>query len=436
MFVDKATILVKGGDGGRGAVSFRREKYVSKGGPDGGDGGKGGDVVLVADSSLNTLMDFHYRQELRAEPGQAGMKRRRHGASAEDLVAAVPVGTQISDADGRMVADLVQPGQRAVVAKGGQGGFGNAHFKSSTRQAPRVAELGEPGEACQLTLELKLLADIGLVGLPNAGKSTLLSVISRARPQIADYPFTTLVPNLGVARVGRRTLLVADIPGLIEGASRGRGLGDEFLRHIERTSVLLHLIDIYQDDPVKAYQTINRELAARDPALLDRRTIVALTKIDGADPERVAAVKSKLKRSVKGDAPVMAVSAVAGTGLDELMRAAADLVEAARADAVLVPDTSGAAEPGDLPVIKLAQNDSDWRVETQPDGGFLVSGAKLERLAVRTDFANPYGRQRLRDILRREGVMHELIRRGAAASSRIHFAGRASGVSLTLEEEA
>ncbi len=432
MFVDKATITVRGGDGGKGAVSFRREKYVSKGGPDGGDGGKGGDVVLWADPNLNTLVAFHYKQELSATPGQDGMKSRKHGANGDDLVAAVPVGTQVLELDGQVVTELIQPGQRAVVAEGGRGGFGNAHFKSSTRQAPRVAELGEPGEVRQLTLELKLLADIGLVGLPNAGKSTLLSVISRARPQIADYPFTTLSPNLGVAEAVGRTLLVADIPGLIEGSSQGKGLGDEFLRHVERTSVLLHLIDFYQEDPVRALRTVEGELRAYNPQLLSRPQIVVLTKIEGADPARVAVVLDRLLQAVKKSTPVMAVSAAAGIGIKELLNVAADLVDKTRVAAAAPART---AEHGDsMPLITLADSGDAWTLARRPDGNFALGGVRIERFAVRTDFANPHGRQRLRHILRREGVIHELIRLGAQPDTLICFTGKAEGLSLKLSE--
>ncbi|HUC86835.1 MAG TPA: GTPase ObgE, partial [Candidatus Saccharimonadales bacterium] len=269
MFADKIEIRVIAGRGGDGRLSFRHEKYRPRGGPDGGDGGRGGSVVLRADHNLNTLSAFRRRSRIAAPGGESGGGDRRHGRNGEDVLVAVPEGTQVFVGE-NLVVDLVSSGQEAVVARGGRGGFGNAHFTSSVRQAPRAIELGEPGEEKQLTLELKLVADVGLVGLPNAGKSTLLSVISNAKPEIGDYPFTTLTPNLGVVDFEGQGFLVADIPGLIEGASQGKGLGDEFLRHIERTAVLLHLIDAYSDDVVRDYTLIHNELKSYSPALLQK----------------------------------------------------------------------------------------------------------------------------------------------------------------------
>src|SRR5690606_20710407 len=284
MFVDTAKAFVAAGRGGDGAVSFRHEIYVAKGGPDGSDGGRGGDVIFKAVDNLNTLIDFRYKPELKAEAGKNGYKANRRGRSAEDLVVEVPVGTVVKR-DGEVIADLDINGEEVVIAKGGAGGFGNAHFKSSTRQAPRVAEKGEPGESFEAELELKLLADIGLVGFPNAGKSTFLSVVSNARPEIADYAFTTLTPNLGVADIDGSSLLIADIPGLIEGASEGKGLGHAFLRHIERTAVVLHLIDVYSEDVAASYRTIESELKSHNPELAERPEIILLTKTEGLDKE-------------------------------------------------------------------------------------------------------------------------------------------------------
>src|SRR3990167_4677379 len=259
-FVDRVSVTFKAGDGGNGIVSFRREKFRAKGGPDGGDGGDGGDLVLTASRNQNTLANFSYQKLVKAAHGQNGGRSKRHGKSAPNLEVPVPVGTTVIEND-KLLADLTDDGQRVIIAKGGKGGFGNAHFKSSTRQAPRVAEKGEKGQQLEATLELKMIADVGIVGLPNAGKSTLLSVISNARPAIADYPFTTLSPNLGVADIDEsNAILLADIPGLIEGASQGKGLGDEFLRHVERTGLLLHLIDVYNEDVAKAYKVIMQEL--------------------------------------------------------------------------------------------------------------------------------------------------------------------------------
>ena len=296
MFVDTAKVTVTAGKGGDGAVSFRHEIFVDKGGPDGGDGGKGGDVVFVATEQLNTLLKFRYQPKLKAENGVAGSKRKKAGRAGERLIVKVPVGT-IVKRDGAIVADLARHGEEAVIAKGGDGGFGNAHFKSSVRQTPRMAELGEPGESFEAELELKLLADVGLVGFPNAGKSTFLSVVSNARPEIANYEFTTLTPNLGVADIDDGSILIADIPGLIEGASEGKGLGDQFLRHVERTAVLLHMIDVYNNDPAEKYTAIRRELEKYSPELAARPEIIALTKCEGLDEEIIAMQKTALQKA-------------------------------------------------------------------------------------------------------------------------------------------
>ena len=319
MFVDTAIVQVVAGRGGNGALNFRHEKFVDKGGPDGGDGGRGGNVVFEASSNVNTLADFRMRQEIKAEDGGAGGKQQMHGKNGADILVKVPVGTLVLR-DGVAVADLIQHGQQAIIARGGDGGFGNAHFKSSTRQAPRIAELGEEGESFEAKLELKLLADVGLVGFPNAGKSTFLSVVTKARPEIADYEFTTLTPNLGVADVDDTSLLIADIPGLIEGASEGKGLGDAFLRHIERTSVVLHLIDAYTNDPAAAYAKIRHELKQYSKTVAALPEVVALTKIEGLDEDVVAMQKEALESVVPKGTPIFAISSVAHTGTTELLR--------------------------------------------------------------------------------------------------------------------
>ncbi|PLS80965.1 GTPase ObgE, partial [Candidatus Saccharibacteria bacterium] len=359
MFVDKVTVAIQAGNGGDGAVSFRHEKYVDKGGPDGGDGGRGGHVILQADENINTLVNFRYKQELKAEDGQRGGKRRMHGRNGADFIIKVPVGT-VAMKEGTLVADMLHHGDKIVIAKGGDGGFGNAHFKSSTRQAPRVAELGEQGDAFELVLELRLLADVGLVGFPNAGKSTFLSVVSNAKPEIADYPFTTLTPNLGVADVNNTSLLIADIPGLIEGASEGKGLGDAFLRHVERTAVLLHLIDVYEEDVVTAYKTITNELAAHSDTLATRPRIVALTKIEGLDDELINDQKQKLVSIVPEGTEVVAISSAARTGILELLRKTASLVKAVREAEAAVTEE----EDEGIPVIGLTtdQHADAWKV--------------------------------------------------------------------------
>jgi GTP-binding protein len=425
MFVDKVTVHVKAGRGGDGAVSFRHEKFVEKGGPDGGNGGRGGSVVFVADPNLNTLIHFRYKQELIAENGTSGAHRQQNGKNGEDLIVKIPVGTQIFEGD-TLIADFTTVDQTGIIARGGDGGFGNAHFKSSTRQTPQVAEVGERGDEKELTLELKLLADVGLVGFPNAGKSTFLSVVSNAKPEIGDYPFTTLTPNLGVAAVDDTSLLIADIPGLIEGASQGKGLGDAFLRHVERTAVLLHLIDIYEKDVAAAYTTINTELAAHSKALAKRPQIVALTKIDGLPQDGIDQQVVKLKAVVPARTPVFAMSSQAHIGVTEVLRQAAKMVQAARKKA-----SSFAPEAEAVPVITLdsTQEALAWRVQKR-EGQFVVTGTKIEKFAARTNFSSEPGRRRLRDIMRKMGISHELERQGIQTGDTIVI-GKHGGHHLT-----
>ncbi len=322
-FVDQAKIYVKAGNGGAGCISFRREKYVPKGGPDGGDGGDGGDVILVADPQIHTLYDFHHQVHFRAENGKPGMGKKMKGRDGEDLILKVPVGTIVKDAEtGEILGDLTTPGQTLVVARGGKGGRGNAHFATPTRQAPRIAEPGKPGEERWLILELKLIADVGLVGLPNAGKSTLLSRISAAKPKIADYPFTTLEPNLGVVKLfDGNTFIVADIPGLIEGAHKGIGLGHEFLKHIERTRILLYVLDIFREkEVIKDYQTLKKELELFNPKLLEKEYFIALNKIDlMPDPEKIKSIVELFEE--KDQNKIYPISAVTGQGVLELIYA-------------------------------------------------------------------------------------------------------------------
>ena len=419
MFVDNAQVFVKAGKGGDGAVSFRHEKYVDKGGPDGGDGGRGGDVVFRATKDLNTLLNFRYKPELIAENGQGGSKRNRRGRSGEPLVVKVPMGTLVRR-DGIVVADLIVDGQEAVVARGGDGGFGNAHFKSSTRQAPRIGELGEPGDEFEAQLELKLLADVGLVGFPNAGKSTFLSVVSNARPEIANYEFTTLTPNLGVADVDDGSILIADIPGLIEGASEGKGLGDQFLRHVERTAVLLHMIDAYSDDPAEKYQTIRRELEKYSPELMRRPEVVVLTKCEGLDQE-IIAMQATAIQNVAPEAEVLTISSQTHEGVKELLRLLRAKVEARRQEeAALAAEESDVVES--MPVISLSEEQvaDAWTVEREA-GGYRVIGEKIEKFARRTNFEQFEAVNRLRDIMRKLGITHELIRQGAIGESVVYI---------------
>jgi GTP-binding protein len=319
-FLDLAKVYIRSGGGGGGCVSFRREKYIEYGGPDGGDGGRGGDVWVEAVDGLNTLIDFRYQQHFFAKNGQHGMGRQRTGKDGDNVVLRVPVGTEILDEDQEtVIADMVEVGQRVLLAKGGNGGFGNLHFKSATNQAPRRANSGQLGVERTLWLRLKLIADVGLLGLPNAGKSTFLAATSNARPKIADYPFTTLVPNLGVVAVDGAEIVVADIPGLIEGASEGKGLGDLFLGHVERCSVLLHLVDANADDVATDYNTILGELEAYSPALASKPRVTVLNKIDTLDEELKTALVEELKGAC--GAPVLAMSGVSGEGVTEVLRA-------------------------------------------------------------------------------------------------------------------
>lgn len=422
MFVDTAKVFIQAGKGGDGAVSFRHEIYIDKGGPDGGNGGKGGDVVFVASENVNTLLDFRYKPELKAEPGKNGAKQKQQGKSGKSLYVKVPMGTLVKK-DGVVIADLTANGQEVVVAMGGDGGFGNAHFKSSVRQTPRIAELGELGDTFEAELELKLLADVGLVGFPNAGKSTFLSVVSNARPEIADYAFTTLTPNLGVADIDDGSLLIADIPGLIEGASEGKGLGDAFLRHVERTAVLLHLIDIYTDDIAAAYAMIRHELAQYSPELATRPEVVALTKAEGFDDDMVAMQMQAVKDAASKDTEVFVVSSSAHRGLTEVLRALRRKVQYVRS----IEHDVEAEDDEDIPTITLSDKQiaDAWSVERDEDEAgspvFIVTGDKIEKFARRTNFDNFEGVNRLRDIMKKLGITHELTRKGAVGDSAIRI---------------
>ncbi len=446
MFVDVAKVSLKAGKGGDGAVSFRHEIYIPKGGPDGGDGGKGGDIIFRADRNTNTLVDFRFTPILTAADGKNGSGQRSAGRSGKDLVLDVPIGTCVYRQENSrrvLIADLDHDGETAIIAKGGTGGFGNAHFKSSTRQTPLIAEVGEPGEEFEAELELKTMADVGLVGLPNAGKSTFLSVVSNAKPEIADYPFTTLTPNLGVAMIDNHDLLIADIPGLIEGAAEGKGLGHDFLRHVDRTAVLLHLVDVYNDDAGAAYQTIRRELEKYSD-LKDRPEVVALTKCEGVDDEIIAMQKSAILAKNPA-AKVFAISSSAHQGLTELLRelkqvcfahvkqARAKLSSDNRDDYAAVSASNFVNERSesnehsniDLPTISLSPNTlkDAWQVE-KLDDKFVVKGEKIEKFARRTNLDNYASVNRLRDILKKMGIRGELTSLGAEPDSIIEIAGK------------
>lgn len=412
-FVDKVNISVSAGNGGNGKLSFRHEKFIDKGGPDGGDGGHGGDIILQSSRNQNTLAAFRFQKEVRAESGKSGGKTRMHGRSGKNLIVAVPVGTVATTEEGRVVADLTSDGQQEIIAKGGKGGFGNAHFVSSRRQAPNFAEKGEPGESLNLQLELKMIADVGLVGMPNAGKSTLLSKLSNARPEIADYPFTTLTPNLGVVDIDKgSSILMADIPGLIEGAAGGKGLGHDFLRHVERTAVILHLIDAYQEDAAGAYTTIREELKAYSTDLTKRPEVIVLTKVEGLDEEITNDLISQLKRVAPKSTEILAISSQSGVGLKPLLFCLKDKVAKQRAK------KTKKATDNSLPVIKLTDTSDAYHVVKKGEL-FLVTGDRIERFAKRTDFEKEEGVQRLRDIMRRAGILHELTRQGIEAGQTI-----------------
>ena len=415
MFIDTARVMAIAGDGGNGVISFHRTRGESKGGPDGGDGGDGGDVVFVASNNENTLANYRFQKELKAEDGQAGRAAKMHGRNGKTHSAKVPVGTQIIH-NGKIIADLVSEGQRCVVARGGRGGFGNAHFTSSTRQAPRIAEKGEPGESLELLLELKMIADVGLVGLPNAGKSTLLASISNARPEIANYAFTTLRPNLGVVKVEKgRELLFADIPGLIEGASQGKGLGDEFLRHVERTKVIIHLIDAYNEDIVAAYKTIQDELAAYKIDISKKPQIIAMNKIDGLDDEIIHDLVTQLAQYVDKTA-IFPISALSKRGLQPLLYAADAQVKQLRTE-----QTDRKAKTDKHVLITASfQEKAPWTI-TVVDEGVVVRGEKIERFAMRTDFASEDAVRRLRDIMRKMRITKEFEAREIFDGTKIFF---------------
>lgn len=430
MFVDKALVRLYAGNGGNGAVSFRHEIYVDKGGPDGGDGGRGGDVIFVADRNANTLVDFRFQPELKAKPGENGAKRNRHGKQGANLTVSVPIGTSVYNGEELMI-DLIEDGQTLIAAKGGDGGFGNAHFTSSTRQTPRVAEKGEPGEELELRLELKLIADVGLLGLPNAGKSTFVSVVTNAKPEVADYAFTTLTPHLGVADIDNTSLLLADIPGIIEGAADGKGLGVEFLRHVERTGALLHLIDAYSNDVAADYKTIRGELEAYGRDLSDRPEVVAITKVEGLDEEMIADILSQLQKVVPASTPLFAISSQAHVGITELLRELRSVVDTNKKQIELKEAEDGSERT----VYTLDTPELAWKVVKTEDGIFHVTGHKIEKFARRTDFEDYHGRQRLRDIIKKMGISHELIRKGAKPNSVLKFGRSPHTLHLTEQDD-
>lgn len=417
MFADKVTVEVAAGKGGNGRTSFRSTRGVAKGGPDGGDGGDGGSVLIVADHNTNTLSKYRTNKLWRAEDGTGGGTNRRHGARGESVSLYVPPGTSVYVGND-LLADLTQDGDEAIVAHGGRGGFGNAHFRSSVRQSPKFAELGEPGEVVELNLELKIVADVGLVGLPNAGKSTLLSVVSNAKPEIANYPFTTLIPNLGVVDIDNSTFLMADIPGLIEGASKGKGLGDEFLRHVERTRLLLHLIDATSTDVAKDYQTIQAELQNYKIDLSDRPQLVVFTKTESVqEPELKRKIALLAKAAKLKPKDIYSISAVASMGIAALLRAVVKQLQKLESSALSL-------QPSDekMPVIRLDETEA-WQVEKVGER-YMVTGSEIEGFAKRTNTDQYQAVQRLRHVLQRKGVLRQIEKLGGSTGDAIEIAGK------------
>ena len=418
MFLDRATISVRAGDGGDGAATFRREAHVPRGGPDGGDGGRGGSVYLRVDPDETSLSDFRFKHHFRAESGGRGSGSRRHGKAGRDLELRVPPGTAIyDDVTGELLADLVAPGQQVMIARGGRGGLGNVHFATATTRAPRHAQKGEPGEERTVRLELRLIADIGLVGLPNAGKSTLLAALTAATPRIAPYPFTTLEPNLGVLDFSafdpadERRARIADLPGLIEGASAGAGLGHAFLRHVERTRLLAHVVDLGGGDPENDYRVIREELTLHDPALLRKPILVVANKLDlpGA-AERVAAfARARMDEGLE----TIPVSALRGDGLHELVGAFARLLPGTE-------EMRALPEPAGIVVHRFESGRDGFAVEREGDA-FRVRGRRVERLVSQTDFENEESAERFQRDLARLGVERELRRAGVAPGDTVRI---------------
>ncbi len=414
MFADRARIHVSAGDGGDGASTFRREAHVPRGGPDGGDGGDGGDVILVVDAGETSLGDFKRKRHFRAQPGGRGMGRKATGRNGADTTIRVPPGTVVRADDGRFIGELMEADARLVVARGGRGGRGNVHFASATHRAPKHAEKGTPGEQGWIELELKLIADIGLVGAPNAGKSTLLAALTEARPEVGAYPFTTITPNLGVMAFdedGERTAVIADVPGLIEGAHAGRGLGHHFLRHVERTRVLVGVVDGAAREPIEEWDAVADELRLHDPRLLERPIPIVVTKLDLPEVrDRWPELRSRLRE--EGSQPI-GVSAHDGTGLDALRDALASALEAAEAQAV---ERSGQ----EMLVHRFDPLAEGWQVVAEgPD--LRVRGRRIETTAARTDFENEESRDRFWRLLERLGIDAELRRQGAGPGTTVHI---------------
>lgn len=444
-FCDLTIVKCEAGSGGNGSSHFRREKYIDKGGPDGGDGGRGGDIIFEADENINTLIDFHTKKKFVAEEGGNGQKSHMHGADGQDLILPVPVGTIVyDDATAQVIADLNTHGQRAIVAKGGRGGLGNSHFKSSTNQAPTFAENGEPGQKRQLKLELQLVANVGIIGIPSAGKSTLISRISNSRPKIADYPFTTLIPNLGV--VDMRTFdkhdhfsfVVTDIPGLIEGAHQGKGLGHEFLRHVSRNQFIIHLLDATSPDPLTDYETINKELALYDQKLAQKTQLVVINKIDAVEKSDLTKLIKKIEKKYPNlKKQIFTISAVTGTNLEKLMFYTAEEVKKHQA-------TVEARNPIDKEMVLFASK-ANKKVEVvfvrkridpvtkKTRRLWDVFSDRFEQVVVMTNFEDREGIERVYHFMERLGIKHQLRQKGAQPGDRIRVGG-AGGKEILMRQ--
>ena len=428
MFLDEAVIDVTGGNGGRGCVSWRREKYVAKGGPNGGNGGNGGNIYLIADPNTDTLSNFASKKIYKAEKGRFGMGKNKNGKDGEDLWLKVPPGTIISEVDGDVLADLRITGDQFLIARGGRGGFGNAHFKSSTRQRPDFAELGEPGEEKKVKLELKLVADVGIIGYPSVGKSTLISVISAAKPKIADYPFTTIVPNLGVVTADDRSYVVCDVPGLIEGASEGKGLGDQFLRHIERCGLLVHVLDLGRalkegneidvDVLVSDYKAIRKELKQFSPTLAKKKELIILNKTDLIVEDQIKKTVASLKK--KKIEIFASISAATKKGTEQLKLNLLPIIWEEKASIAMEEEN----EVEKLPVLKphlASERMGAYRIEKLDDGSFKVAGKRLEQLVKMTDASSEGGIRRFRDVIEKIGLKRALNKAGATEESKIYI---------------
>lgn len=415
MFVDEALIEIKGGKGGNGSISFRREKYIPLGGPDGGDGGDGGDVVCILQENVDTLSMFRATKNIRAEDGEYGKPKRQHGKKGNDVILHLPKGTLIYEMKEKneapvLLADMTDSNTKIILAKGGRGGFGNAHFISSTRQAPKFAELGDIGERKMLKLVLKLVADVGIIGFPSVGKSTLISMISEVKPKIAEYHFTTLIPNLGVVSHKEKSFVISDNPGLIEGASKGKGLGIQFLKHIERTKILVHLLDASDPEPLKKYEIIQKELGKYKKDLGDRPQIVVLNKIDAVDKETLDEIRKKLKKKISS--PILEISCAMNKGIDTMLDKVIQILDTLQKEETKTPFSSG--DTSSYKIFRPHEENPDFfTIKQKSKHQWIVTGKRIEQIVRMTPINNDEALERLYDIFLKTGIQRELLKKGA-----------------------